>query len=197
MAAFRRKVLTLAMVFQNDRNEVLLGMKKRGFGMGKWNGFGGKIEPGETIPQATVRGTTLCSLCAVLSDCSFTELREEAGVTVAAQYLKQHGLLEFEMRPEERDEETEILEVHVFKIDHQNTEGEPLETEEMKPQWFPLNAVPYHQMWPDDKYWYPLLFQNKFFQGYFVFQGHDNILSHDLREVDEKFDWSAVQTHGK
>ena len=32
-------------------NQVLLGNKKRGFGAGKANGFGGKVEPGETILQ--------------------------------------------------------------------------------------------------------------------------------------------------
>ncbi|KAJ1429629.1 hypothetical protein B484DRAFT_396306, partial [Ochromonadaceae sp. CCMP2298] len=31
--------------------EVLLGMKKRGFGAGKWNGFGGKMDPGESMDQ--------------------------------------------------------------------------------------------------------------------------------------------------
>lgn len=42
---------------------VLLGLKKRGFGTGKWNGFGGKVEPGETIRQAAIR-----------------EMKEEAGI---------------------------------------------------------------------------------------------------------------------
>jgi hypothetical protein len=39
-----KKLLTLCIVHQNDK--VLLGMKKRGFGMGRWNGFGGKVEAG-------------------------------------------------------------------------------------------------------------------------------------------------------
>jgi 8-oxo-dGTP pyrophosphatase MutT (NUDIX family) len=32
-------------------------MKKRGFGNGKYNGFGGKVENGETIQQAAIRET--------------------------------------------------------------------------------------------------------------------------------------------
>ena len=47
------KDYTLLFVRKDD--EILLGMKKRGFGTGKWNGFGGKIEAGETIEQAAVR----------------------------------------------------------------------------------------------------------------------------------------------
>jgi len=47
------KVLTLA--FVRRHGEVLLGYKKCGFGAGKWNGFGGKVEPGETIEDAAKR----------------------------------------------------------------------------------------------------------------------------------------------
>ena len=35
--------------------KLLLGRKKRGFGVSKWNGFGGKIEAGETSQQAVIR----------------------------------------------------------------------------------------------------------------------------------------------
>jgi 8-oxo-dGTP diphosphatase/2-hydroxy-dATP diphosphatase len=37
------------------KSEILLGLKKRGFGEGKWNGFGGKIESGESVIQAAIR----------------------------------------------------------------------------------------------------------------------------------------------
>lgn len=47
------KLLTLVLVVQPGR--VLLGMKKRGFGVGKWNGFGGKVQLGETIEEAAKR----------------------------------------------------------------------------------------------------------------------------------------------
>lgn len=47
------KLLTLVMVVQPGR--VLLGMKKRGFGAGRWNGFGGKVQAGETIEDAARR----------------------------------------------------------------------------------------------------------------------------------------------
>jgi 8-oxo-dGTP pyrophosphatase MutT (NUDIX family) len=34
---------------------VMMGMKKRGFGTGKWNGFGGKVEAGESNEGAAIR----------------------------------------------------------------------------------------------------------------------------------------------
>lgn len=47
------KLLSLVLLRKNG--SVLLGWKKRGFGAGKWNGFGGKIEEGETILECAKR----------------------------------------------------------------------------------------------------------------------------------------------
>jgi len=60
------KILTLVLVVDKRPEgtwRMLLGMKKRGFGAGKWNGFGGKVEPGETVEDGAMR-----------------ELHEEAGL---------------------------------------------------------------------------------------------------------------------
>lgn len=55
-------------LFSEDRSRVLLIRKRRpAWQAGKLNGLGGKIEPGETVPDAMRR-----------------EFREEAGVDVAA-----------------------------------------------------------------------------------------------------------------
>ena len=49
------KQLTLLFVLEPEKKEVLLGMKKRGFGQGRWNGFGGKVQAGETVEDAAIR----------------------------------------------------------------------------------------------------------------------------------------------
>ncbi|XP_006637028.1 oxidized purine nucleoside triphosphate hydrolase [Lepisosteus oculatus] len=149
------KLLTLVMVVQPQR--VLLGMKKRGFGAGKWNGFGGKVQPGETIEQAAKR-----------------ELLEESSLT--ADTLEKIGEIKFEFVGE-----TELLDVHIFRAD--SFHGEPAESDEMRPQWFDRDRIPFDQMWPDDILWFPLMLQKKKFLGYFKFQGHDIILEHKLEEV--------------
>ena len=47
---------TLCLPVRGDPpTEVLLGLKKAGFGAGKVTGFGGKVEPGETIVAAARR----------------------------------------------------------------------------------------------------------------------------------------------
>ena len=45
-----KKLTTLIII--HDHPRLLLGMKKRGLGVGRWNGFGGKVHEGETIKEA-------------------------------------------------------------------------------------------------------------------------------------------------
>ena len=147
-----KKIFTLCIVHQHPR--VLLGLKKRGFGMGRWNGFGGKMHDGETIEEAAHR-----------------ELTEEAGIV--AFDLNKLGILEFSW-----EGKPEILEVHIFKVNEFS--GEPEESEEMKPQWFEIDQIPYELMWPDDRYWMHLFLENKKFKGRFLFDESDNVLEHSL-----------------
>ncbi|NTW14329.1 MAG: NUDIX domain-containing protein [Candidatus Moranbacteria bacterium] len=158
-----KKILTLCLA--TDGRRVLLGMKKRGFGANRWNGFGGKLEPDESIVDAAKR-----------------EMLEESGVRITS--LERVGIHEFEFR-----ENPEILEVHVFRVD--SFEGEPVETEEMRPQWFSFDDIPYAEMWPDDAYWLPMFLAGKKFRGYFLFGEGDSILEKRLEEVS-RFDQDAV-----
>ena len=135
------KQLTLVIIHQNHR--VLLGMKKRGFGAGRWNGFGGKIELGETISEAAER-----------------ELFEEANIV--ADNLEEFGILNFKFV-----DQTPDLEVHIFRAN--SFSGELMETEEMRPQWFKIDEIPYDKMWADDIFWLPLLIKGEKFKGEFIF----------------------------
>ena len=129
-------------------------MKKRGFGEGKWNGFGGKVNPGESIEGATRR-----------------ELFEEAGVI--SNNITKIGTLDFSWQ-----DKPEILEVHIFKTD--GFGGEAVESEEMKPSWFHINDIPYDDMWPDDKFWLPMLIFDQKFKGRFIFDDYNNIVEYQL-----------------
>ena len=111
-------------------SQVLLGMKKRGFGVGKWNGFGGKLGEGETLETALVR-----------------EIEEETKVKALAQDLEEAGDIKFYF-PEKPEWDQQV---HIFLL--KNWEGEPRESEEMLPKWFDLQALPFDEMWVSDKYW--------------------------------------------
>ncbi|OWK11276.1 hypothetical protein Celaphus_00007367 [Cervus elaphus hippelaphus] len=103
------------------------------------------------------------------------ELQEESGLTVDR--LHKVGQITFEFTGD-----PELMDVHVFCTD--SVQGTPVESDEMRPQWFRLDQIPFRDMWPDDSYWFPLLLQRKKFRGYFRFQGQDTILDYTLREVD-------------
>ncbi len=148
------KILTL-LIIQKD-SKVLLGMKKRGFGAGLFNGFGGKVNEGESIKEAAKR-----------------ELLEESGVMV--HHLEKIGVLDFIWKGKE-----DVLQVHIFKAT--DFSGQPQETEEMKPEWFGISEIPFEKMWPDDKYWFPLFLEGKKFNGRFLFDEQNVILEHELHE---------------
>lgn len=152
-------VLTLVLIRRNE--EVLLGLKKTGFGKGNWNGPGGKVEPGESIEAAAKR-----------------ECLEELGVDVGA--LKKIGVVTCEYREveEPKDMEVHIFETHEFY-------GEPLETEEMRPRWFPVSKYPFDKAWPDDVLWFPWYMEGKTFRGRFLFHGYQKVVEHELHEATD------------
>ena len=151
-----KKILTLLIIHKDGK--ILLGMKKRGFRMGRWNGFGGKIHDGETIEDATKR-----------------ELLEESELTVNV--MEKIGVVEFSWK----EKPDIILEANIFKAT--DFLGELTESDEMKPQWFSTKDIPYDKMWSDDKYWIPLLLENKKFKGKFVFDDNNNVLDYELIDL--------------
>jgi 8-oxo-dGTP diphosphatase / 2-hydroxy-dATP diphosphatase len=152
-----KKLLTLGLIVKD--NKILLGMKKRGFGEGRWNGFGGKLEEGESIEEAMKR-----------------EMFEECQIKI--EELKKIGVINFIFTKESKE-----MQVHIYII--KKFVGTPIETEEMKPQWFELNKIPYEQMWPDDKIWIPLFLKEKYFSGEVYFLDINTIIKHTIREVNK------------
>lgn len=134
--------------------KVLLAMKKRGFGAGKWNGPGGKVESGESVEEACRR-----------------ETQEEAGIGVPV--LEPRGIVEFvfEGKPEWDNE------CHVFVAT--SVEGEARETEEMKPHWFAIEDVPYDDMWDDDAIWLPAVLAGGAVNKRFYFTSDGKMIRHE------------------
>ncbi|MFD5278914.1 8-oxo-dGTP diphosphatase [Pseudarthrobacter sp. NPDC058362] len=127
--------VTLCFLVRDGRagREVLLGLKKTGFGRGKIVGLGGHVEPGETDAEAACR-----------------EVYEESGVLVRQEDLRDAGLVVFDFpaRPEWN------MSTRLFVAAQWS--GEPVETAEILPEWFGTAALPVERMWQDAAHWLPL-----------------------------------------
>jgi len=152
------KPTTLCFLIKED--EILLAMKKRGFGIGKWNGVGGKVQEKETIKEAAIR-----------------EMKEEIGVVVNLEQLENVGSIKFYFnnKPEWNQH------VHIFFV--RKWHKEPRESEEMKPKWYRHKEIPFKEMWSDDPHWLPKVIEGKKIEGEFYFDSDGN--SFDKFEVRE------------
>lgn len=136
------------------KGKVLLGRKKRDFGVGKWNGFGGKVENNETLEESMCR-----------------ELFEEVGIIPRKFEQIGHNTFEYQGKDE-------IWEVYLYKITE--FKGEPKESEEMEPKWFAEKDILYPEMWPDDEFWMPKFLKGEKFRGKFIFEGYEKIIDYSL-----------------
>ena len=140
------------LMFVIEPTRVLLIRKKRGLGAGKINAPGGRIDPHETPVECAVR-----------------ETQEELHITPVDPI--EHGTLSFQFV------DGLSLFAHVFRSEA--FLGTPMETEEATPHWFARDALPYDEMWADDRLWVPRLLRGERFDGHFLFDG-DRMLGHRL-----------------
>jgi len=138
---------TLCFLIKRNPAQVLLGFKKAGFGAGKYNGIGGKVQAGESIEAAAIR-----------------ELAEEAGVQVMEQDLRRVGHLTFRFpfKPD-WDQVVHVFLVHEWK-------GEPAESAEIRPAWYRFDEIPFESMWQDDAHWLPLVLAGQTVKARFTFK---------------------------
>lgn len=127
--------------------QVVLGLKKKGFGQGKYTGFGGKVEAGEAVETAAVR-----------------EVLEEAKIQLSLDVLENFGRITFLFPANPSWDQV----VHIFVVRH--WEGEPEESVEMKPEWFQADRLPFEMMWQDAIHWTPLVLAGKKIEARIVLQ---------------------------
>jgi 8-oxo-dGTP diphosphatase len=134
VSAITRTCLCLVRRQTTEGPEVLLGLKKTGFGAGKWVALGGHIEPGEKPEAAAAR-----------------EVQEESGLIVLTDSLAQMASIEFRFpsRPS-WDQTAEVFSTWAFQ-------GQAAESDEIAPAWYREDALPFERMWDDARYWLPLV----------------------------------------
>jgi len=155
------KTILATLLFAIKDNKVLLGQKKRGWREGVFNGFGGKVEQGETLDQAMIR-----------------ETQEEINITP----IKYEKVAIHNFRVFFKGECANLI-CHTYITTVYL--GEPQESDEMRPQWFDINKIPYDNMWTDDIYWLPLVLKGKKLITHFEFDENNNVVSHKTETVEE------------
>jgi len=158
----KEKIFTNCFLVRTDRSHiptyVCLALKKRGFGAGMWNGAGGKPEGNETVEAAAIR-----------------EVQEELSVKVNS--LEKRGEINFVLV-----KESKLVLMHTFLAT--DWIGKPVETEEMKPQWFAIDKVPYSKMWASDKEWLRVILSDKKIKAKYTYlKEGGELLTSELEEV--------------
>jgi 8-oxo-dGTP pyrophosphatase MutT (NUDIX family) len=153
-----KETIRAVLCYLKKDNKYLLLLKGSGrFGGGFWNAPGGKMEKGETAEEAARR-----------------EVKEETGLDVVS--LKKIGDNDF-FFGEQKTRPDWSVEVFVSN----DFSGTITESDEGRLEWFPEEKLPFDQMWQDDRYWLPLLVEERRFRGLFWFTADSKkLVSHKV-----------------
>lgn len=139
------KLATLCYLFNG--NKVLMinrNKRKNDIHLGKWNGLGGKFNPGETPEECVIR-----------------EVYEESGLLIKVPQLK--GFLTFPAFDDEED-------WYVFVFTANQFSGKIKESDEGGLEWIEWDKVFTLPLWEGDKYFLEWLNQDRFFSAKFIYQ---------------------------
>jgi len=155
---------TLVFLIKKSKGEITdicLAMKKRGFGVNRWNGVGGKMEANDKTIEETAK----------------REAQEEIGVCV--KNLNKVAEISFSFPHNPVWDQI----VHVYLTE--TWDCEPMESEEMKPEWFLPSELPFKDMWEDDPYWLPEVLKGNLLKAVFEFGERDVVKKQKVDIVKE------------
>lgn len=132
--------------------KILLCMKKRWFGAWLWNSAWWKLD-----------------WCESMEECMIRELKEETNLEAKKEGIEMAGILYFHF-PDNPEWDNEC---HVFRINDFSWIAE--ETEEMRPEWYPLDQIPYEKMWKDDPIWLPRIIAWEYIEYELYFDKDGNV----------------------
>jgi 8-oxo-dGTP diphosphatase len=138
------KLATLCYIRHHGKTLMVHRIKKENdIHMGKWNGLGGKLEPGETPEECAVR-----------------EVFEESGLVVRQLCLK--GLLTFPGFSNDEDWYAFVFVINEF-------EGQLVESPEGVLHWVDDEEILNLNLWEGDRFFLPWLDKPGFFSGKFTY----------------------------
>ncbi|KAG0223663.1 Nudix (Nucleoside diphosphate linked moiety X)-type motif 1 [Actinomortierella wolfii] len=175
------KLFTLIFIHDVHNHKILLGEKQRGPLTGQWNGFGGKVEKGESIAASAAR-----------------ELMEEAGIQAPLFLI---GEIQWAVTSAGRksgdtiDPSSTYRDImFVFKAHTFSSEDGlgPVVTEEMAPGWWSVDKMPWDKMRKNHQVWYKLMLSNLPFRGLYWY----NVSSQGDAAANTASATSSIRTQG-
>ncbi len=151
----------LVFLFKKSRSgqqQILLGIRKTGEGIGQYNGIGGKCEPHESIRAAAVR-----------------EVQEEINITIKSIDLKHLGHITYQ-------QPVDPCTSDVFTV--YQWQGTPQTSKEITPHWFDIDKIPYHQMWPNDQLWLPKVLKGEKFTATIWHDKEGKLLNYEVNNLN-------------
>jgi len=144
---------TLCYLKKNDKTLMVYRNKKpNDIHRGKWNGLGGKFEPGESPEECVIR-----------------EVWEESGFHINNPRL--HGLLMF---PNFKSNDW-----YVFVFTAREFTGELIDSPEGRLEWIPDEKLTSLNLWESDQIFFPWLEKEPFFSAKFIYAG-DQMQSYEV-----------------
>lgn len=139
------KLATLCYLKHGGRTLMIHRVKKKNdMHEGKWNGLGGKIEPGETPEECVIR-----------------EMKEECGLAIRNPSLR--GILTFPGFSNDEDWYVFVYVVTEFS-------GELIDSPEGHLKWVADGDLLNLHLWEGDRFFLKWLAQGKFFSGKFTYR---------------------------
>lgn len=158
--------LVATLVFPVQGNRIMLATKMRGVGVGYLNGWGGGVEPGESIHE-----------------CAMREFKEETGgAEITPDILKAdafhcRGVVHF--RNYKEDGRVVFCDVVVYTTSFWF--GEIHSTEEMRsPAWHKVSNIPHLGLMPGDKFWLPKFIHGRNMHAWVVYGPEQRELLDDV-----------------
>lgn len=149
------KLATLCYVRRDHKTLMIHRIKKENdMHAGKWNGLGGKFEPGET-PE----------------ECAIREVREESGLIITDPILR--GILTFPGFSDDEDWYAFVFVAHDFR-------GQLIDSQEGVLQWIEDDELLELELWEGDRIFLPWLDATGIFSGKFTYRD-SKLVEHEVK----------------
>ncbi|MFC3298862.1 8-oxo-dGTP diphosphatase [Arthrobacter agilis] len=148
--AYRRVVLCFLVRPGPGGHEVLLGLKRTGFGAGRLVALGGKIDGPESALDAAVR-----------------EVEEESGIRLVPAAVREAGRISWSFPAHPAWNMAATL----FTAD--DVGQPPAASDEIDPRWYAVDDLPWPDMWKDAPHWIPAVLAGRRVDAHIVMADDD------------------------